>query len=254
MKDPVEEFERMRKITESFLDDFNGRLKKTLNVGYKPNPNIQHLMSKHANDLESGAECKGISKGPNKLFFSQVGDIGAVIGQNRNKIEDIGGLNISKRDLRCYDLTKDKYGIAWLFDDNAKYHAKKIWGGPNDIHFEGEWSGGVFKGVWHGPDSNWKTAPANYQGTGLGAAAAQVNPTVVNYTVLSKGKPVQRTTQQIIKLLMLKKINSMTQIYRPGINTTNSYVFLHQLPEYAQLQAAATELVNKRIAPAPPIV
>jgi len=110
-------------------------------------------VEKHRQDMESGAECKGCKAGdkPNEVFWSNVGSIDATFGKNRNKVDNIGDLEISKRELRCYDVKKDVYGIAWLFNPNAKFHAEKIWGDPknkqNKIYFKGSWYTGEFKGI-----------------------------------------------------------------------------------------------------------
>ena len=70
MKNAVEKFEQMLNLTEAWFDDFHNRMKNTLNMKYNQNQNVQQRMQQHGKDLESGAECKGLSKGPNNLFFS----------------------------------------------------------------------------------------------------------------------------------------------------------------------------------------
>lgn len=261
MRNAVEKFEQMLNITEAWFDDFHNRMKNTLNMKYNQNQNVQQRMQQHGKDLESGAECKGLSKGPNNLFFSNVGGASAIVGKNRNQIDDLGDLKISKRELRCYDLQKDKFGIAWLFSDDAKFHAKKIWGQPGEIHFDGIWEGGVFNGIWHGRQEDYKSSMQNFQGTGLnmgGNPAVQNStnqqqtpsqgpaPQVLNYVIWLNNQHTYKTLPEVIEMLANGVIQAdTTQIFRDGLNKERRYVILSTLPEYPQIFSAFQRLMSK---------
>ena len=255
MKNAVEKFEQMLNLTEAWFDDFHNRMKNTLNMKYNQNQNVQQRMQQHGKDLESGAECKGLSKGPNNLFFSNVGGASATVGKNRNQIDDLGDLKISKRELRCYDLQKDKFGIAWLFSDDAKFHAKKIWGQPGEIHFDGTWEGGVFNGVWHGDSKNYKTSPQNFRGTGLNfnqqnqqnQAAQQGLPPKRIYYVSINGQDIQKTYPEIIAMYANGQIDKdATEVIRDGLK---GWVSLSELPEFPQIFAASQRIAAGGIPP-----
>ena len=55
-------------------------------------------------------------------------------------------------DFKCYDIEKDVFGIAWLFDPSAKYKALSIGGNlkanirNQSVDFNGIWSNGDFYG------------------------------------------------------------------------------------------------------------
>lgn len=59
---------------------------------------------------------------------------------------------LNVRDLVCYDLSRDIYGIAWLLDYNASYNAEKISGKllankfNQSVVFQGDWESGKFYG------------------------------------------------------------------------------------------------------------
>ncbi len=160
--DPLEKY---NKLTEDADSIFN-RLSNATSRILKPKEDsafVNAYVEKHKLDMESGAECAGLKVGdkPNGLFWSAPGSIEGVFGRNRNKVDDLGDLEITKRELRCYDVSKDIYNIEWLFDNHAKFHAKKIWGNEKiGIHFDGEWfPGSIFRGIWVGPVANFKAAP-----------------------------------------------------------------------------------------------
>jgi len=66
---------------------------------------------------------------------------------------------INIKDLICYDLDEDIYGIAWLLDYNASYTANKISGKllafkPNQsVNFSGSWGKGKFYGKFEGEEA-----------------------------------------------------------------------------------------------------
>lgn len=159
--DPLEKYNKLFEDADSIFN----RLGNAANRLLKPQNSdfADAYVEKHKQDMESGAECSGLKVGdkPNGLFWSATGSIEGIFGRNRNKVDDLGDLEITKRELRCYDVSKDIYNIEWLYDNHAKFHAKKIWGNSKTgIHFEGEWfPGGIFKGIWEGPVANFKAAP-----------------------------------------------------------------------------------------------
>jgi len=253
MKDAVKKFEEMYQMTESWFDNFHNKMKNTIKPKYSQNQNVQQLLKKHGKDLESGDECKGLSKGPNNLFFSTVGSSEALFGKNRNKVEDMGDLKISKRELRCYDLTKDKFGIAWLFDNNAKFTAKKIWGQPGDIHFEGIWESGIFKGAWHGPQENFKTSSQNYQGTGW-------NPNAQSGHHQNNTQPIEfKLYNEVSREYATKTLTDIIEMYARGLINkhstqvfyNNKWIYFFQLPEFNEIESAAQRLIAGGPPPAP---
>jgi hypothetical protein len=60
------------------------------------------------------------------------------------------------RDLVCYDLSKDTYGIAWLLNSDTAYVAEKISGKllankfNQSVNFQGDWQSGPFYGKFAG--------------------------------------------------------------------------------------------------------
>ncbi len=260
MKNAVKEFERIQLITEGI---FNKIIKSfthpsPISKQHKLaglNKKTQQILNKHQIDIESGAECKGLKAGkkPNNIFWSKTGDKVGAFGKNRNIVDDLGDF-ITKRELRCYDITKDIYGIAWLFADNAKFHANKIWGtGKDDVHFDGVWSGGVFKGIWESGPENWKTDVSNFKGVGLNLSQNQnpqpttnQNPQPIEYIIWLQGAHTKKTFQEIAEMYSEGKIDDNTQIFRDGIGNARNYVFLSNLPEYPNIKAAANNIIAKR--------
>ena len=63
---------------------------------------------------------------------------------------------LNVRDLVCYDLSKDTYGIAWLLSENSSYTANKISGKllvnkfNQSVNFDGTWNYGKFYGKFEG--------------------------------------------------------------------------------------------------------
>lgn len=72
---------------------------------------------------------------------------------------------INVRDLVCYDLSKDTYGIAWLLDENSSYIATKISGKlklnkfNQSVNFDGIWNYGKFYGKFEGSKALNKLKP-----------------------------------------------------------------------------------------------
>ena len=76
-----------------------------------------------------------------------------------NTVRGTGMGNFRKlivRDLVCYDLDKDMYGIAWLLSSDASYVAEKVSGKllankfNQSVNFQGDWQSGKFYGKFAG--------------------------------------------------------------------------------------------------------
>jgi len=266
--DPIEKHDKLTQEADSLFNRLNQATQKL----FKPQQSdfANAYVDQHRKDLESGAECQGLKVGdkPNDKFWSAVGSIEAIFGRNRNKVDDIGELDITKRELRCYDTDKDIYNIEWLYDNRAKYHAKKIWGNPKEgIHFLGEWyPGAVFKGIWEGPVSDFKAAPLFFKdlrGISL-QQVAQLQLDPEEYLRKQKEQEQQaQATQQIrptipmyywyepngvehgpLNFAQLKQaytsagINKQTLVWRKGIKGDDpnhpQAIYLFDLPEFNQ--------------------
>ena len=160
-KDQVEKFEMLEKSINEAFSDFAKRLGKVFSsnknsTGSTASDSATSILQKHQQDAESGGECSVFGTKPHGLFYSTTGAPDAYIGKNRNYVKNIMDFQISKRELRCYDLKKDPRRIGWLFKSNVKFQAEKIWGGPQSTYFSGVWYSGTFKGIWVGDWSNFK--------------------------------------------------------------------------------------------------
>lgn len=189
MKDPILEFSEI----DNRIDEIFGFLKnrgKTVNKNINPYPsqkNVSSILDKHRREVESGDECAPFKTKPNELFWSATGAKEAEFGKSKNKVSDISELRISKRELRCYDIKNDPSGIAWLFANDARFEAEKIWGNPKEIYFKGKWMGGEFKGImvpgseFEGgrmiPPGRWLQAkkPKNIKGLQTGVFELPIN-------------------------------------------------------------------------------
>lgn len=147
IKDPVAEFERIDNNLNEAISGFFKGLGKAFGSEKKPAPSSTSILDKHRQAVESGSECDMFGTKPHGLFYSQTGSPDAYFGRNRNYVKDIMDLQISKRELRCYDLEKDPKKIAWLFAPDVVFKADRIWGKPKKIYFQGIWKAGIFKGV-----------------------------------------------------------------------------------------------------------
>lgn len=174
--EPDKEFER---LNEAFLDFFK-------NIGNKKQTVVPKPVNKTA--VEAGGECAIFGTEPNNLFWSELGAVDAAFGRNKNYVKDITEFSLSKRQLRCYDLKKDPNQIAWLFSDNAKFEAEKIWGKPGQIYFQGKWMNGDFKGIMVQPSQfiggNFK---GKYIGTDPSIKAKIEKPGIYQFVINYKG-------------------------------------------------------------------
>ncbi len=258
--DPIEKYNKLTQEADSLFNRLNQATQKL----FKPQQSDfeKAYVDQHRKDMESGAECQGLRVGdkPNNIFHSVVGSIEAMFGKNQNKVDDISDLDITKRELRCYDTNKDIYDINWLFDSNAKYHAKKIWGDPTEgIHFLGEWfPGSIFKGIWEGPASDFKAAPIYFkdirgislQQVGNGSQANQgsqsqtnqqpIRPTIPMYIYFDSNQIEHGpfTFNQLKQAYTSGGINKQTFVWRKGIKGDDpkepTAVPLDTLPEFNQ--------------------
>lgn len=177
MKDPLLEFEELdkrldevlgnlfKKIGSSFskkapqamptgldvkttTDYFGMPSKEYVYKGSQLGQSVSDTIAKYKKEREIKNKCKELgSEGQNGLFELQKNGTSATFGEAKNFVKDIRGLEISIDELVCYDLSKDKFGVAWLFADSAKFEAKRIWGKPGTIYFDGIWRAGEFKGI-----------------------------------------------------------------------------------------------------------
>lgn len=242
--EPIVEFEKTQLILEGIFQ----KMAAGISSAFKPKVNykqsLANSVSNYKNKVDSGQECKGlkVGKGHNELFWSETGSLSAIFGKNRNMVNDIGDLKISKRELRCYDLKKDLYKIGWLFSNDASYQAEKIWGIPGEIHFKGVWKAGFFYGVWESPIENWKTDRKYFKGTGLDFNKLKNTTNKANpieyylYNPLSRKQRGPFTSKQIINLFKSAKINRTSQIWREELGP--NYIFLKDLPEFKDILSA----------------
>lgn len=155
MKDPVQEFEALNEAIGNIFNRIGNVVNKKLgvsnkgaNTAYITPKSAQQNITAHAQGIETGSECP-VGTAPNGKFFSEVGSPHAQFGERgyvKNIVPFLNSLNISKRDLRCYDLKKDKLKIKWLFDGD--YEADTIWFKKRKIYFQGKWNNGAFEGVF----------------------------------------------------------------------------------------------------------
>lgn len=241
--DLLAEFEKTELILESIFEKMANKISsafKPTAANYKQS--LANSVSNYKNKVDSETECKGLKVGGNNngLFWSETGSLSAIFGKNRNAVDDIGDLKISKREFRCYDLKKDTYKIGWLYSDNASYKAEKIWGIPGEIHFNGIWNSGYFYGIWEGPIENWKADRKYFKGTGLdfknisrGNQKKAIPLEYYLYHTISKKQTGPYSVNQITKLFKTSKINRTSQIWREGLGP--NYIFVKDLPEYGDI-------------------
>lgn len=234
MKDWIKEVEQQNQLAESYLDKLSNIFSPKSN-----NPSSSQIIKNYEKDIESGNECKKekVGKIPNNLFWSETGSVFAIIGKNKNKIHDISDLKVTKRQLRCYDLSRDVFQIAWLF--NGKFEAKKIWDGPlgDNIRFDGIWKSGDFYGIWESTADNWKAPASDFKGTGahpstIASALGGPQPREY-YTWIMGVKDGPFNIGQIKHMFNTGGINRDTEIWRDGIG--KYYVPLAEIPEFSTL-------------------
>jgi hypothetical protein len=173
VKDPLQEFEELNKGVDKIFENIFQKLTSALHTkmpsglsvkpiqthsglpskqyvyqGSQLGQKVSDRIAKYREEERVKAQCVALgSDGPNDLYELGKNGISATFGKAKNKVRDTRGLAISPEELMCYDLQKDKLGIAWLFDDNARFEAKRIWGGPKKVYFQGIWNAGDFKGI-----------------------------------------------------------------------------------------------------------
>lgn len=214
MKDSIKEFEnlnnRINKLFEglgwmnpsNWFSD-NSQTNK-IKDSYKRGSALTDYLSK----IESG-ECEyGVSNnrfssepGKNDAYFYD--ESGEVTGYVKNIKPFLSKAGITKQNLRCYNLDKDKLNISWLFD--GKFNAEILsWDTKKrKIIFNGKWNGGLYNGITYvNPDYKPSIEKQKYK-----------------YYILNKGKEVgPYTSDQIVKAVN-KGVISTESIIRPENST-----------------------------------
>ena len=196
MIDPIKKFEQIQETNKSVFKDINelfgigdskekrnfrNLAKKAKKGKLTPEEAGQFIklqksltepeeLKKYKKSIENGDECGAFGTKPNNKFWSEVGSKNVQLGQF-GKVDDISGFNLSKRELRCYDVENDPRNIGWLF--NGVYEAEKIWGTTGKVYFKGIWKGGDFKGVMT-PESTFEGG--NFKGQWLQKQANTQTP------------------------------------------------------------------------------
>jgi hypothetical protein len=164
MKDPIQEYTRQGQR----LDEIFGWLNRTF--GSKPSTTPASFLDamNRYKDSDTDADCANMDVGDklNRKVAGTTGTASVTIG--KNTIKNIKGIrfelldnkgkgtgsydNAIVNDFKCYDLSKDIYGIKWLFDDSASYEAESITGDlkagvkNQSVAFFGKWKAGLFQG------------------------------------------------------------------------------------------------------------
>jgi hypothetical protein len=158
MKDPVKQFEeldgRINNLFEAWFNPKSWFSNKPSSTASTVSYGGSSLADKIRHRKESGEECGGTGNTSNKRFYSEDGSNSAKFyskkGEITGEVDDIkpfiDGAKISKKYLRCYNLTKDPLKIAWLFNGNFKANVLGWNPKTKKVTFQGKWKGGVFMG------------------------------------------------------------------------------------------------------------
>jgi hypothetical protein len=215
MWEPIKKLEEIQQLNDNIFK----RIDELFGFGKKAEQ--PSVVNKYKQSIDSGEECKAYGTTPNNLFWSEVGSKEAWIGKNKNHVNDITEF-ISKRDLRCYDLKKDPYKIAWLFSPDTKFEAEKIWGEPSkrpgEIYFKGTWKGGDFKGLWV---EGSKFEGGLFSGKKVGDTQPEESSKVTRKPFTINIQPGLEFHNLLIELLDSKEV----QLYNKIVNDINSGKF-----------------------------
>lgn len=179
-KDPVQIVENHNKKIEEIFGKISKFFKN--NSGNITTSTYQQTISNIESMQDSDEFCKlyGTSSGQiaNTNVSGQWDQKHIKIGNNK-EIEDFSNIKLeyvdkhgkglnkfySARfaDFKCYDLRRDLYGIAWLFDPNTRYKALSVSGnlkanftGNQPVDFNGFWYKGDFYGKFLSDPVNFK--------------------------------------------------------------------------------------------------
>lgn len=222
MKDSVKEFEKLNENLNKILEAnwfnplswFSDKSQES-----EPNKSYQRsdVINKHLQSIESEEECApGTS---NRRFSSEPGSNSATFYSIKNKkivqtgfVKDIkpflDNAGISKKFLRCYDLSKDKLKINWLF--NGEFNADILdWDKKKKkVIFQGIWKSGLFGGINY-PKQDEKTIES---------------PLEKKYYILDRNQEIgPYTASQILKLKQNWKLSD-SSIIRPSDSTDYQYL------------------------------
>lgn len=206
MKDPI----KVHSKQGERLNEIFGWLKRTFGSEPSTTPSSFLDAMKRYQDTDSDTDCAkmDVGKKRNRKVAGTAGEGSVTIG--KNKIANIKGIkfelldakgkgtgkfdNAIPRDFKCYDESKDIYGIKWLFDENASYEATAISGElkagvkNQSVNFWGKWLGGTFNGHLFGSHADF--AAGSTKGPG---AKFSFDTGAAPKTKKGKGKPKGKT-------------------------------------------------------------
>jgi len=223
MKDSVKEFENLNQKVEvlfeslSFLNPNKWFSDKSSDAEANRNYSQNSTINQYLQSIESGEECS--PNAPNQRFHSEPGSNSATFYSIKNKklvptgfVKDIkpflANSGFSKKMLRCYDLSKDRLKIGWLF--NGEFNADILdWDKKKrKVIFQGQWKNGLFGGISYSKHSD----------------KAIESPLSKEYYILKKHQEIgPYTAGQIIGLVEKGKL-SFGSIIRPIESTDYQYV------------------------------
>ena len=209
MKDPIKQFEeldgRINNLFEVWFKPSTWFSSKQSSTGATASYGGSALADKMRKDKESGAEC-GEGNSGNKRFNSEDGSNSAKFynkkGEITGEVDDIkpfiSGAKISKKYLRCYNLTKDPLNISWLFNGNFK--ASVLGWNPKTkkVTFQGKWKGGVFMGEKY---------------AGQEETSAIIDKKVYGYYVILNNKSISNNGKPFTASQIIDKINKKEPLY-----------------------------------------
>ena len=145
-----------------------------------------------------------------------------------NTVRGTGMGNFRKlivRDLVCYDLDKDMYGIAWLLALDTTYVAEKISGKllankfNQSVNFQGDWQSGKFYGKFAGSK-----------------ALNRVKPSLSKNDILNKFKNLQDLIKQTkINFDSKFKFENFNELENK-IKKSNNQKLINFLPEFFRIK------------------
>lgn len=205
MKDQVEEYEQLQAKIDNLFEAI--KLPSWLTPKPRTNTiNITHQKPQSVIDyeksVENNTECPG---GGNGRFVSELGSASGTFYSSNFKhkgfVKDltplINNAKISKKFLRCYDLTKDPMKIAWLF--NGDFEADYL-----------DWDTQQKKIIFSG---KWKNPSLPMYGINVSNQTDSKSPHNRTYKVfLNKKIFGPFTFDQMIAMLQKKQLNAQSAI------------------------------------------